>query len=892
MNYSFALVAALLGVAGAVAVQNQTTLTFLRLDTNCSTRHTSFRYRLNVPAGQSIASVSFGLPSGTPVISPQSSVSLDTATGLRGVRFALPALSAGVAHTLELVIVVNDVYTVGNVTWAAVRRGGSTTPVRRIQGPAALVAPPVDTTEPETLTFNMIIHDFGVHPDFETFGEDDRGMVLPQLGADGTPTYAGGSHPTVTSNAPFYEWFHDSPVNQRFVVPLTAHRVAGSRPAVYEYDNQQFFPIDGRGFGNNHLGHNFGFTMMISTLFTYRGGETFYFRGDDDIWVFINRTLVIDLGGVHRAEESSVNLDTLGLNVNQSYYLDLFFCERHTVDSSFRMSTSLRLQDCTRDVCGLCVGSCEADTDGDGLRDCVDPHPFLYDSVCGDGVCTAYENCSVCPRDCGQCDCPDLHHVEAQHLRDPPTHNVTLGVVHSDDIDLSISLPQMIPHRWNVHSAFINPTTFETTQVGLPMQEGLCRYTHRSTQRLPELIRTAQPRIIEEDDRYRLQFLIRVWCNERFTLENGESYDRNSTFDLSFEVVFFRRAEVHSVISTMSARLVWGYIEKFSVMVPLDHSSPTVEFELITVVEEQDFAIVPATFVVHGTEGHIISVSTPAYMGLVDSTPNRQRWHLRATIDQYSICSTTASDRFTLNYTISSSRPQSANHASSLVASLEGLENWCMLDSDVRLNGAQSTHADTTSSDETVRFFVGDVVHVRDHVFTDLVLSQTELRRVVLSGSALRTATNLTLFDASSPLSSPLGFSAEQCPPSADATWVCYSFLLADTHFNVNNDLRIVSTISADVNQHPARRPGTPATTARVTSTLALSPSNSEPAGAAAAPMAAVGAATQGRPILPLQFIQRFVEGPNTDTFDIRVTRRLARPCALHSHSLCVVFIR
>eukprot|EP00727_Mastigamoeba_balamuthi_P005197 m51a1_g14676 hypothetical protein (626) ;mRNA; r:52001-53947 len=616
---------------------------------------------------------------------------------------------------------------------------------------------------------------------------------------------------------------------------------------MYEYNNPAFFPIDNMGFGNNYMGHNFGFTMMISTLFTYRGFETFYFRGDDDVWVFINKQLVIDLGGVHKAENASVSLDKLGLKVNETYPLNLFFAERHTCESSFRMMTTLQLQDCNRDTCGLCVGSCEADTDGDQIRDCVDPDPHSPNYTCGDNVCSALENCSVCPQDCTgvKCECPNLNHVEAQHLKDPPTHEVTLSGNYSDDINLYIVLPQMLPHRWNVRAAFINPTTFATTQVGLPMQEDPCRYTHRSTRRLPDLIRTAQPRIIEDTDRYRLQFLVRVWCNERFTLENGESYDRNSTFDLSFEVVLFRRVEVRSNVDTLDATLVWGYIEKFAVMVPLDRSQPTVEFDLITVAVEQDYAIVAPTFVFRSSVGHIVTVTNPSFESIVDGHPNVQRWHLRATISQYSICSTNANDRFTLDYTIRSSRPQSAEHASSLTASLEGLENWCMLNNTVRLNGAQSTFADAAATSETMRFFVGDVVHVRDHIFTDLPLKKTDLLMVVLSGQALVSGSDLTLWDASSPHPSPLAFATEPCPLSVDATWVCYHFNLAGSYFTVGKDLRIVSTLSADLNQHPSRRAVTDAagTFARMSSTLALSSRDADTKGLATAPLVSLATA-------------------------------------------------
>ena len=182
------------------------------------------------------------------------------------------------------------------------------------------------------------------HPDFESAIGSDPGIVEPTLGPDDRPVYAGLT-PTTSGRMSFDTWYRDvEGVN--LGQPLRpALRPSATDERLFVFEDTEFFPIDGALFGNEGHPHNFHFTFEASTEFIYQGGEIFRFVGDDDVFVFIDRQLAIDLGGVHATQEATVELDTFaathGLVLGTRYPIHLFFAERHTSASRFTVETTV-----------------------------------------------------------------------------------------------------------------------------------------------------------------------------------------------------------------------------------------------------------------------------------------------------------------------------------------------------------------------------------------------------------------------------------------------------------------------------------------------------------------------------------------------------------------------
>jgi fibro-slime domain-containing protein len=199
---------------------------------------------------------------------------------------------------------------------------------------------------PPSLNIPIVIRDFRQYyaatataaaignPDFGTSCCGSiTGILQPLLDVNRKPVYNGtdtAPFPATThGKTAFDQWYRDvTGVTITFYQSLT---LTQKSPGLYSMDTQTdqpwitidpanpgFYPIDKLGWGacdawgngcNEWLSHNYLFTSELRYWFEYKGGEVLNFSGDDDVWVFINGTLAVDLGGVHGREVGSVQLN-------------------------------------------------------------------------------------------------------------------------------------------------------------------------------------------------------------------------------------------------------------------------------------------------------------------------------------------------------------------------------------------------------------------------------------------------------------------------------------------------------------------------------------------------------------------------------------------------------
>ena len=236
-------------------------------------------------------------------------------------------------------------------------------------------------------SLELIVRDFNSdHPDMEEafagWNEIGCGMVKDTLfiGTDGarTPVFQANngtgkrtitagtisclawdpsSNPTapevvITSEDSFNQWFSTiDGVNMAITHTLELAPVdPNDANSNYYFDSKEldgarFFPADGLGFNEQTQGHNYHFTSEAHVRFTYNSGDKFTFSGDDDMWIFVNNKIALDLGGLHGPLSATIDFDAqasaLGITAGMVYNMDIFHAERHTSDSNYRIETSI-----------------------------------------------------------------------------------------------------------------------------------------------------------------------------------------------------------------------------------------------------------------------------------------------------------------------------------------------------------------------------------------------------------------------------------------------------------------------------------------------------------------------------------------------------------------------
>lgn len=97
----------------------------------------------------------------------------------------------------------------------------------------------------------------------------------------------------------------------------------------------------------SQIGRDYSYSMEGHGQFVFNTEDNLYFtfEGDDDVYLFINNKMVMDIGAAHSITTSTFNLNDYikecGLKDGEMYDFDFYYMERHSYGANIRIETNI-----------------------------------------------------------------------------------------------------------------------------------------------------------------------------------------------------------------------------------------------------------------------------------------------------------------------------------------------------------------------------------------------------------------------------------------------------------------------------------------------------------------------------------------------------------------------